>query len=76
MPSAPIFFKPCPFVPSFVFAVLFIPSINVLSGCVLHNFVAALTAHCLNFDKFRDNIHRHGKTSTAVREAHFLAVTA
>ena len=43
----------CPFVPSFVFAVLLIPSLNVLSD---YFFVCHFggSCHCLNFDKTRD----------------------
>ena len=43
----------CPFVPSFVFAVLLIPSLNVLSD---YFFVCQFGggSYCLNIDKSRD----------------------
>ena len=41
--------------PSFVYAVLYVPSFNILSGFfnLLLNLGAVLM-HCVNFDKFRD----------------------
>ena len=41
--------------PSFVYAVLYVPSFNILSGFfnLLLN-LGAVPMHCVNFDKFRD----------------------
>ena len=52
LPISLLILRKNPSVPPFVFAVLFIPSFNVLKGyCYV-----SLSTHCLNFDNFHDTV--------------------
>ena len=46
----------CPSVPSLIFAVLFIPSLNFVSGYFYSFTQFGGSYHCFNFDKFRDTL--------------------